>query len=280
MALPTTTADDVLDLFNVTPLAQEEYEQWSTGHRKDTVVPHVMAHRTRVLYEISPEDIERIRDLRDEEEHALGEIKRREGEAIEPIVNWEPDYAFAHVLHYALESLGYVPTWQQFRRFCFEDSKAASMLWEPAQRLRNELSRQGLSRLETYKAMRWRVGNYYYSFLREIHVIAVLRRRGVDVRFHPLADALFRVDAWWGRTALSLYVRNPRFKQGASQGRKPRTEQILDAAWPAFSFETIELAPADKFGIVHLAKPAEISKVGDQLTRRYGRDGQALADAS
>lgn len=40
-------------------------------------------------------------------------------------------------------------------------------------------------------AMRWRIGNFYYSFLREQYVHAVFRECGVHLRQHPLADALF-----------------------------------------------------------------------------------------
>ncbi|SEG94102.1 hypothetical protein SAMN04489712_14310 [Thermomonospora echinospora] len=273
MSLPTTTADDVLVLFNVTPQARAEFDKWANGSRKHTVVPHVLAHRTRVLYQIEPEDIERVRDLQDPEQHALGDIKRQEGEQIGAVVDWEPDYAFVHVFHYALETLGQVPTWQRFRHFCHDEAKARQMLWEPAQQLRGELNKRGWSHEQIYKSVRWRVGNSYYSFLREIHVIASLRRRGVDVRFHPLADALFRVDAWWGRTVLSLYIGNPKYKQGESRGRKPRPESILATASPPFSFETIELPPADKFGIVHLARPSHIREVGDLLKRQYGKAG-------
>lgn len=128
--------------------------------------------------------------------------------------------------------------------------------------------------------MRWRVGNYYYSFLREIHVISVLRQRGIDVRFHPLADALFRVDAWSGHTALSLYVGNKEFKRGDEEGRKWRTEEILDGAGPLFSFETIELKPADKFDIVYLAKLDEIHGFADQLQRRSAASGTVIRDDS
>jgi hypothetical protein len=263
----TTSAEEVLSLFNVTRRARAEFETWrNSDRRKDTVVPHVMEHRTDVLYDIRPEDIERFCHL-GEDEHALGNIKKAEGELVEEIVDWEPDYAFVHTFHYILEKFGRVPTWQEFRRQCYFDLKARSMLWNPAQELRNELAEDGWSRAQTYASMRWRVGNYYYSFLRELHVIAVLREQGIDVRFHPLADALFRVDAWWQRTAISLYIGNAKYKKTGTVGRKPPVEEILGGASPPFTFETIELSPAEKFGIVRLVSRSDIYKVGEKLLR-------------
>jgi hypothetical protein len=263
-----TTAEDVLSMFKVTRRARVEYETWAnTDRRKHTVVPHVLAHRTRFLYEVRPEDVERIRDLHDDKEHALGQIQRRAGEAVKDIVNWEPDYAFVHTFHYILESTGHVPTWQEFRWQCFSDLKAKAMLWDPVQELRDKLGPEGWSRDQTYESMRWRVGNYYYSFLRELHVIAVLREQGIDVRFHPLADALFRVDAWWQRTAISLYVGNPKFKMSGAAGRKPLAEEMLGGASPPFNFETIELPPAEQYGIAYLISRANIHQIGERLLR-------------
>ncbi|MFA1546483.1 hypothetical protein [Actinomadura chokoriensis] len=265
-----TTAEEVLSMFKVTNRARVEFESWTTSSkRKDTVVPDVLAHRTRFLYEIRPEDIERIRDLDDKDEHALGEIKRTAGESVRRIVDWDPDYAFVHTFHYILETTGHVPTWQEFRRHCYFDLRARAMLWDPAQELRNELEAE-YSRVQTYQAMRWRVGNYYYSVLRELHVIAVLREQGIDVRFHPLADALFRVDAWYERTAISLYIGNPEYKQVGAAGRKPLAEQILGGASPSFTFETIELPSRDRFGSVWLVPRSDIRKVGARLLRSNG----------
>ncbi len=74
--------------------------------------------------------------------------------------------------------------------------------------------------------MRWRIGNYYYSFLREIHLLSILRETGLDLLFHPLADALFRVDAWLGDLVLSLYVGNARYRTVTGTGRKLAAREI------------------------------------------------------
>ena len=77
------------------------------------------------------------------------------------------------------------------------------------------------------------------------------------MRAHPLADALFRADAWAGRTVLSLYVRNGQFRDG-SRGRKPRINDILSGARPPFLFTDLRLSTQHRFGCVHLPAPDQI----------------------
>jgi hypothetical protein len=115
--------------------------------------------------------------------------------------------------------------------------------------------------------VRWRIGLAYYSFAREVYTIAVLRVAGLDVRSHPLADALFRVDAWTGRTVLSLYISNARFRDGAL-GRKPRTTSILAGATPPFRCEELRLTTRHEFGCVHLPEAGKITAIAPRLADR------------
>lgn len=113
--------------------------------------------------------------------------------------------------------------------------------------------------------MRWRVGNAYYSFLREIYTVVELRSQGVDLRVHPLADALFRVDAWVGSKALSLRVGNEKFRKGGDGGRKVPTEKLLADVYPPLEFATLELSPATKFGRVHLPAAHHLESAAERL---------------
>lgn len=265
MANLMTSSDEVLRLFNVTDDARRKFDRWSGGRRSHHVVPHVLAHTTEALYTLTPADVDRVGRTRDSRDHALGNVTRREGEQVQEIVDWDPDFAFTHVFHHALESLGDLPTWREFRRFCENDPVAAPALWEPAQ---SKIAQAGprVGREAAHKAMRWRVGNAYYSSVREVHVITSLRAKGIDVRFHPLADALYRVDAWWEETVLSIYIGNDRFRNGRT-GRKERPEDILAGGPRRFSFESINLKPADRYGVVHLAEEEDIQTVADRLRR-------------
>lgn len=184
--------------------------------------------------------------------------------AVQPVVDWRPDFAFTHVMHMALEALGHLPTFQEFTRFCAKDPQGRTALGDPARQIREEACRLGYTPLNAAQAVRWRIGIAYYSFARELYTIAVLRDDGLDVRAHPLADALFRVDAWVGRTVLSLYIRNPRFREGR-RGRKPLTADILARAQPPFRYEELSLTTGHVYGCVHLPEAGQIRAVARSI---------------
>ena len=183
---------------------------------------------------------------------ALGQARRAVGDRVVPIRDWHPDFAFTHVLHFVTEALGHLPTYQGFRDFTRNDPIGRAMLYSPAEDAIAAATAAGYSRPDAAEAMRWRIGNAYYSFVREVHVLAYLRHHGIDVRVHPLADALFRADAWTGDTVVSLYVGNEKFRQG-TQGRKPPAHSVLSDALPPFDFLSLELPTVRRFGVVHLA---------------------------
>ncbi|MBB2914648.1 hypothetical protein FHS43_005960 [Streptosporangium becharense] len=258
-----TTAHDVLDLFNVTPQTRQALADWrATPAKMYTVVPFVEAHETSFVYQLGPGDVEHVCRTTD---HALGEVKRANAERVRAIVDWHPDFAFMHVLHYTVEATRELPTWQRFNEFAHDDPQANSMLWRPAQEeVQRVTSSFGISRTIVRDAMRWRVGNAYYSFLREVYVVTHLRAAGLDVRVHPLADALFRVDFWCGRTACSLLVQNSKFHKD-DQGRKRQTSELLSGATPPFQFHKIQLEKASKFGVVHLPSAEQVKIAAQQL---------------
>lgn len=259
-----TTAEDVLDLFCTSESTEGRFKAWTADRRRAEVVPVVMSHRTKVLYRLTPEGVDRVcRGT----EHALGEIRREEGESVRQIVDWHPDFAFAHTFHVCMERIGDLPTYQQFREYALDDPDGWRMLGAPAKGIiRHLVIREEFPQSRVQAAMRWRVGNAYYSFLRETYTLVQLRQRGVDLRAHPLADALFRVDAWAGRRALSLRVGNRKFRQGMDEGRKTPVEQLLADILPPLRFDTIELAAATKFGVVHLPRTADLDRLAMRLS--------------
>lgn len=257
-----TTAREVIATFAVTPRASALLQRWQADPARSQVPRVVLRHTARVLYELDPTGIEAICRRT---EHPLGDISKKVATAVQPIVDWRPDFAFTHVMHLAMEAIGTLPTFGEFSRFCAEDSLGRVALGDPARQARELACRQGYPARPAAQAVRWRIGLAYYSFVREMYIIAVLRAAGLDVRAHPLADALFRVDAWTRRTVLSLYVRNSRFRDGA-RGRKPHTESILAGASPPFRYEELRLATRHEFGCVHLPEAGQIRA----LARRLG----------
>ncbi|MFF1696626.1 hypothetical protein ACFVXC_23955 [Streptomyces sp. NPDC058257] len=257
-----TTADDVLALFCTSAGTKERFLRWKRDPRRAAVTPAVMAHRTRVLYRSTEDDVQVVCQST---EHALGEVRRSVGESVQEIVDWHPDFAFTHTFHICIEGIGAIPTYQQFREFALDDAAGQEMLGHPARAMIRSLVDDGHPEWRARAAMRWRVGNAYYGFLREAYTLVQLRQRGIDLRVHPLADALFRVDAWVGRRALSLRVGNKKFRQGTSVGRKTPAEQLLADVEPPLEFDTIELAAATEFGAVHIPTALHLDHAAARL---------------
>lgn len=260
MATETVSAE-VIATFAVTPGARALLRHWQDDPARPHVPRIVLGHTTRVLYQLRPCGIEAVCRS---SEHPLGNIRKDVAMAVRPVVDWRPDFAFTHVMHLALEKLGRLPTFQDLARFCAQDPVGCAALGDPARQFRQRVAQQGYAPAHATQAIRWRIGLAYYSFVREVYTIAVLREAGIDVRAHPLADALFRVDAWVNRTVLSLYIRNPRFRDGP-RGRKPRTADILSGAQPPFRHEEIRLEPRHEFGSIHLPEDGQIRTIARRL---------------
>ncbi|MGQ0823741.1 MAG: hypothetical protein ACT4OX_01710 [Actinomycetota bacterium] len=255
-----TTADEVLAVFSRSPRARAAFAGWQRDPHKREVVPVVMDHVSRVVYRLTLQDVRIALDAPDKDpaQHALGRIRKADVEHIDAVRDMHLPFAFTHVFHACLEKLGAVPTWQDFRSFCFSDSVGRRRLGEPAAYELERLSGGDTDRrAEIRRALIWRIGTAYYGVLRDIWVLAVLRDAGVDARTHPLADALFRVDCWANDTLISLYITNPRFK-GASGGRKRRPEEILGDATPPFTFVSLQLPITHEFGTVHRPGVSEV----------------------
>lgn len=251
----TTTAQDVIQRFCVSPAAKEELDRWKRD--RPPVAEHVLEHVTRVPYRV---DAATLQQVAESTEHALGEVKRKDAESVRPIVDWNPLFAFTHVLHYALETLGKPFTYEDFRSFCAEDTKAREMLWDPANVAIEETAR-AVGSLLAHAAMRWRIGNAYYSFLRELTILVELRERGLDLETHPLADALFRVDAWSGRTVVGLYIGNPKYRDGDA-GRKKKTDVLLG---PTFGYVPINMPTQHRFGALHVPTAEALDKAAAKI---------------
>lgn len=253
-----TTSTDVIELLGQSLRARHELEEWK--RRRPQVSAHVLRHVTALPYTLTPDDVQRVARST---EHALGNVKRANVEG-HPIENWSPEFALVHVLHYAIEKRQALLTYQEFRHFCATDELVRDMLWNPACEEIHVHIERGLSPQHTHDAMRWRVGNAYYSFLREMYILVYIRAAGIPLQVHPLADALFRVDGWFDHTVVAMYVQNRRFRDGDS-GRKPPTMDILGEG---FRLVPLRLKPATKFGVVLLPDAESLSRAVEQLRQR------------
>lgn len=254
---PTITAQEVVDTFAQTPNTKRIYHQWTK--RRPHVTERVMAHSSRAVYNVASAAVRRLAS-----EHPLGDIKAEDGFRVSPIKNWNPDFAFIHLFHFALEQIGRVYSFGEFRSWAAKPENQW-MLYDEADALVHTVQeRLGAGGREARDAMAWRIGLAYYSFLRELYTVARLREAGLDMRVHPLADALFRADAWNGRVVFELYVSNSEFRSG-SDGRKYGAEGVLAEGRPELRFVSLRMEKQHVYGRVHLPEEAQLQVCAEQI---------------
>lgn len=262
---PMTTAAQALDHFTKrSNKAKKRYDQWVMTPGKEPVVRLVMSHETATFEALSVSDVTSVARTT---HHALGDSSSKRAQGVAPIRDWNPNYAFVHILHHVTETIKRVPTWQEFRDVAATDPEVRSMLWEPAQEAIRRAVRHGCSVPDARNAMRYRIGNAYYSFLREAFVCAALRENDIPVRYHALADALFRVDLYTEEININLYVGNAMYKKD-SAGRKIGSIQLLSDAVPAFASIDLQLPTQHAFGCVHLPSMQAIQGAVTAIRKR------------
>jgi hypothetical protein len=220
MTEPSTTAAGVRRLFNVTEASRDRFNNWHST--RPGVAAHALGHAAVVVNALASADTAAV--FRRE---SLGAALSARGQPVLEIDDWRPEYALPHVFHHAVERLGRLPGWAEFRQFCQGDEQAVVMLWGPAADLVDRVVGRGVEGSVARAAMRRRVGREYAEFVRTLHVAAVLRERGLPVLTHPLAETVFGVDAWAERVVFGLRD-GPR-----------RAEELLFQAMPPFFFERV-----------------------------------------
>jgi hypothetical protein len=255
------TSADVVQRFATTRRASGCFAAWKSDPRRFQVVPAVMEHVSQVVMSASLDEVEQVCVSTS---HALGDIQKATIDPVTHVRDWTTSFAFTHVFHFISERDGAIPTWQ---RLCaaWQQPPFADMLYIPTRRAIEEIAASSSFDEDVVKqAMHWRLGNSYYSFLREQWVHAYLRSRGIPVLQHPLSDALYRVDGWCDDTIVSLFIGNETYRTKYS-GRKVRPSYLLAGAQSAWRFIDIELPALHKFGVVHLPQRASL----DQQLRKF-----------
>ena len=207
------------------PLCRSTYREWETRPGYGQVVEFVKQFNHLHLFGVTPEHIDRVIATT---EHALGDVAA--SEQIPEIEDFTCPFAFEHLFHRYIERTKRVPTWQQFWRWM--DRQARPHFLDRLAPLRRQL-RQGYTHQRIDNAIRWRLGKFYYSALREVDVLAALHARGVPLKYHVLADVLLRVDYWIGQTLVCIYFPNQAYRSGDS-GRKPKAAQLFSGSHPSF----------------------------------------------
>ncbi len=194
---------------------REDWSQWFSIYK---------AFRHDFLYKITPTDIKNhVQYLaKFPEEHALGDV--RPSEQTDLIKNISPTPPLVLSFHSLLESISRIPKFSEFWEFHLENHhffmgsclKAANLPVKPTKEM--------WDKHPDLRTIRYRLGNAYYSALKEINILSGLRHRNhLDVRYHFVIDLEWKADLFLDDLLIEIYVSNKNFKS-SDRGRKIKSE--------------------------------------------------------
>ena len=257
-ALLGTASEEVISTFGSAGKARSDLRRWERRPNCEHVVEAVKGHTSAAVYAVRASDVEQLVT-----EHALGATRPQQGYRVKKIQNWRPDFAMSHLFHFCLEQSRGVFSYDQFRNFCKTDPSARQFNHQAQAKVRGLVQEEGWDEGDARISMKWRVGLAYYSFLREMYVIARLREHGLDMRAHPLADVLFLSDAWCGDTVLELFIANREFKTADGGGKNTVQDLLRDQ--PKFRVVRLVMQPQHTWGVVHLPTTDEIARCAHEI---------------
>lgn len=218
-----------------------ELLRWWQGKYSTGLQRYVTGFRHRALYDVTPNDVLTVIE---ESSHALGLIPK---EADIPTTrDAHIEYAIEYLFHGLLEHLGRVPTWDEF----WYDMRGPRSKWWFDLML-GLCRERGIEEKAALHGIQWRLGIAWQSSIREVHLISCLRHRHrVNVKYHILADVLFRTDGWLGNRLIYLRVPN------SLENRKTDPAEIFPT--PAYRVHRVSVEHQG-FGKVWLAPEEEAS---------------------
>lgn len=233
------------------------YNEWRQRPNWDEVVAFVEGFTHRHLFELKPR---LLRSVMESSEHPLGDVQKEE--AIKSIEDFTCPFALQHIFHGYIEETGTVPRWQEFDDFIhngarskwLEPLRGALQSFPEVQGMVVEWGRDSAWE-KVKRAIRWRLGKFYLSAIREIDLLTRLRELNVSLRYHLLADVLLRVDFWTENTLVCVYFENPTFRQ-----RKRPTEHFFTGV--EILHQKIE---RQGFGRFWLASDAALREMAKQI---------------
>jgi len=236
-----------------TDKAEAKLKAWQSNAYYREVVPFVENFSHRYLYELTPAAIQ---DVIERTNHALGNVRKEE--KLSFIEDYHTPFALQHLFHWYVEEKKALPTWTEFRNWMVKDKAAPH--WH--QRLLTEIgpNPSDEKRMQWVRAARWRLGNFYQSTIRELDLFVRLRTSGLDIRYHLLADVLFRADFWANNVIVCLYRPNSKYREGKDVGRKQSCESLFDSANPPFKFVHAEVE-RQGFGKIWLATDKTVENI-------------------
>lgn len=244
-----TTMPDILLAFCRTQAAHSAFDQWLL--RESDVATVMLGHVTQRVYDVTSRDIE---DIARTTKNALGSVRQADAARLPAMRDWTSPFPLAFALHRFAEDVG-VSTFDEFRTWCSSTPMGQLMVWNDLVAVQQELCDSGAHHEHVMNASRWRIGNAYYGFMRELYVASILRECGLDIRLHPVAQRVFHVDAWTPEMMLSVTVGNSSHQHGSKRRLNP---SLLNGH--AMRHHSITLDTPVNFGRIHLPERAAVER--------------------
>lgn len=207
------------------------YRKWRSRPGYGEVVKFVEGFTHSFLFTIEPGD---ILDIAERSSPPLGNVRKEE--QLEYVENFTAPFALQHLFHRCIEERRSIPIWSEYVKW-MTGSPISALWYQPLRDLRDR-DHPTTDEAAWSRAVRWRMGKFYLSAVRELDIISKIRTRGFDIKYHILMDVLLRVDFWVGRTLICTYAPNRTYRDGR-QGRKLEASDFFDES-------------AEKFNIIHM----------------------------
>jgi len=180
---------------------------WWREKRPSAVEP-MQGFVHRRIFDVRPEQVEPLLNPPIERwPYPLGATK--EGwriKAVEDMTGGEP---LVLAMHRFVETHGRVPSWPDVKAWMSEPHVLPTFVgpaWQMYHGLPEELRP---SQKRWMKAITWRIGKAYLSFLREMDFLSrMIHRHGIPIRSHVVVDSVLKIDFWYGSSAVCLYIKN------------------------------------------------------------------------
>jgi hypothetical protein len=180
-----------------------------------------------VLYRLT---LDLVEEAAKDTEHALGSVKAYEARKHRDAADVSPAYPIIMLFYDLMERQGRIPRWKDVQTYLFEHQSLCLAYFYKACGIPAPTSISHMWKGEKLRAIRFRIGCLYYSFLREVHTLVALRERhGLDARYHPLQDAEWKADILVNLVRVELFLVNPKYKERCERemaGRKLACEAV------------------------------------------------------
>lgn len=245
------------------PFADEELARWERS-RPEAVAPFSAAV-TEKIYRVLPEEVRPFLNP------PLSEWPFRKGirkgdwmlPEVEDLTGGLP---LALCLHRYVEHHGSIPSWREAAAWFSRPDQAAVFLKPAWDRYNSTPEERRVSRDRWQRAINWRIGNAYLSFLREMDFLArMVHDHGIPLRTHILADAVLKIDFWVGRHAICVFIPNDKFDRKISPSPSTGEVHLLQIGDGSMWTEVNGVKRKLEWNEIKQAPEAELRRVAEAI---------------